>query len=130
MYTCHVMLSIISRFLLPLLYRTLLLCHYSLGRTGIPHLDTGVMVISAANLCHTWLVYKCSLCNRAPTISGAFITRNIPSVVFQPVAVSTCCNYKSILASGVIVEDEQLQCQLQPLCYATIYLSKWCNCGR
>ena len=73
----------------------------------------GFMVIAAANLCHPWLVFKCSLCIHAPAISGAFITRTISSVVFQSAAVSTCCNYETILASGAIVEDEQLQCQLQ-----------------
>ena len=79
----------------------------------------GFMVIAAANLCHSWLVLKCSLCNHAPTISGEFITSNISSVVFQPVAVNVCCNYKHILASGAIVGDEQLQCLLQAVmpCY-------------
>ena len=67
----------------------------------------GLMVIAAANLCRPWFVFKCSLCNHAPAISGAFITRTISSVVFQSAAVS---NYKNILASGAIVEDEQLQC--------------------
>ena len=73
------------------------------------------MVIAAANFCCPWLVFKCSLCNHAPAISSAFVTRNFSGAVFQHVAVSTCCNCKKILASGAIVEDKQLQCQLHPV---------------